>query len=142
MDTLPKPWWNETRTPTLDSVFSYGWVTIGLSVQRLNGGPLVMTDRASGYLPADVKLGALAKEFEEAFPTLKLVLEDSDHHGDDGEVSYTYISPETGIEIYFDGDKRVSSRLVTTDRAFLVGAVKFFKDKLDAEVPKGRVNVS
>jgi hypothetical protein len=139
--TPKTPWWESAKIPTLDSSFGYSWAMMGLAVQRLQGGDLVVTGDARGHLPSGVSFEGLVADLEASFPELRLIIEDNNAPGSSDEMDLTYVSEDSAVQVNWDGDSRIYSNIATSNKVLLTGLKNFFKDKLEIDVPKGRVNV-
>ena len=134
------PWWTATKLPFLDSHYSTGWASIGLTIQRFFGGEPFFEKHHTASLKEGDNLAEFTKRFEEKFPHLKIVKYDRPENPKD-DTAGQYIAEHGAACVEFDGDSKIELHVVTRDGQFLNEATVWFGENTTKSIPKGRVHV-
>jgi len=134
------PWWKASRLPTLDSHYSTGWASIGISIMALHGGPPVLEKQYTASLKDDDTVEAFRVRYEAAFPGLRPLNYDRAANRRQ-ETQLHYIADHGAVCINHDGDVKVDVHAVSRDPAFMAETQKFIAENTTTSIPRGRVHV-
>lgn len=134
------PWWKAGRLPPLDSHYSTTWAGIGLVIQALHGGGVVLEKRQSGSIKDGDTLEAFIERLNAAFPGMRPLRVDKPENKK-SDSSTHYVAEHGTMYVEHDGDAKVDLHAISRDADFVEGLSKFFAENTTRSIPKGRVHV-